>query len=309
MAQLVALSGAPYWGMYAWGFAWIGCALTIGGFGLFAPSSRWGWIRFRVGLLGGIAAFAALPTLPWWIGLGVVPSLIRESKPAERLLAIWWLVLSIMTPLYHPYARLWLPLHAVGWLIAGGLVVRFGPFQRGGDGTAATANDPWALTWSRPHAILVILIFVLAAIEKSVTGGVPLPPSRFTAATIQFRRVAADLRKGLPGALASHSEIKVLARRPLVFYLLTFGGVRFALQPDSTAVLENGRAGDLVIVDWVQLRSEDDPPGAERRLKKWGTVSHWSEELDPVTLLDVDFSAAFERRDSFRSDVEIRRVR
>ncbi len=31
-----------------------------------------------------------------------------------------WFVLLLLTPLYHPYARLWLPVAAFGWIVMGG---------------------------------------------------------------------------------------------------------------------------------------------------------------------------------------------
>ena len=46
--------------------------------------------------------------------------------PAHRLLGAWWLGLSVMTPFYHPYARLWLPLQSVGWMLDRRRAVRLG---------------------------------------------------------------------------------------------------------------------------------------------------------------------------------------
>ena len=39
------------------------------------------------------------------------------------LVCIGWATLSVLTPFYHPYARLWLPVEAFGWLFLGGVFV------------------------------------------------------------------------------------------------------------------------------------------------------------------------------------------
>ncbi|HEY2155906.1 MAG TPA: glycosyltransferase family 39 protein, partial [Isosphaeraceae bacterium] len=58
----------------------------------------------------------------WWLGAALVVFLLGDRSPGVRLVGVWWAVSSILTPLYHPYARLWLPLEAAGWLL-GGLVL------------------------------------------------------------------------------------------------------------------------------------------------------------------------------------------
>src|SRR5262249_29160159 len=55
--------------------------------------------------------------------------LLSDRRPAVRVLGSWWLVLSVLTPFYHPYARLWLPMHAVAWLMMAGAVIALGPFS------------------------------------------------------------------------------------------------------------------------------------------------------------------------------------
>ena len=59
---------------------------------------------------------------PYWLGLALAPWLLTRPHPAARLVGAWWLILSVLTPFYHPYARLWLPYHAANWLLMGWLV-------------------------------------------------------------------------------------------------------------------------------------------------------------------------------------------
>ena len=54
-------------------------------------------------------------------------ALVRRDGARRRnrrhLLCIGWVTLSVLTPFYHPYARLWLPVEAFGWLLMGGVFV------------------------------------------------------------------------------------------------------------------------------------------------------------------------------------------
>ena len=68
-----------------------------------------------------------VPNLPWWISLICFPGLVRWAPVADArtvtVLGTAWVSLSLLTPFYHPYARLWLPLEALGWLIMAGVFV------------------------------------------------------------------------------------------------------------------------------------------------------------------------------------------
>ncbi len=130
IAQVVALSGGIYWSFGTWVVAWVVAALAANGLALVDPPTRWGWARFRLGLLAGAVALAGIAALPWWAALVALPWLLIDARPAPRLVGVSWLVLSILTPFYYPYARLWLPLHAAGWLILAYAIIRLGPFAR-----------------------------------------------------------------------------------------------------------------------------------------------------------------------------------
>jgi hypothetical protein len=110
LAQVVALSGGVFWGILAWSVAWLGCALAVNGPGLVRSKTRWELARLRLGALIGGVVLAMIPDLAWWVGLAWVSWLVFDSRQAVRVLGCWWLILSVMTPFYHPYARLWLPL-------------------------------------------------------------------------------------------------------------------------------------------------------------------------------------------------------
>jgi hypothetical protein len=320
LAQVVALSGGLYWGFATWCLAWLGCAFAANGARLAVPGTRWGWARFRMGLLGGATALAAIADLPWWIGLATVPWLLIDPRPALRSIGVSCLVLSIMTPFYHPYARLWLPLDAAGWLITAGLIVRLGPFARlGSDAALISPNvDAWAPGPSRLRVIAMI-VCVCLGLAREVAEPVPIPLARFFQPSTCFRDLADNLvtsppvfrgmkfvlnqqrerhghgppRQPTPSAPPPAVEIhglRVLARRALVFYLVIQGKLRVQIEPDGAGFLREGRPDEWALLDRVLTRGD---PVAERlgssidRPRGWYPVRWFSDPLDPVTLLDV----------------------
>ncbi len=119
--QAVALSGGAWLilpglvlaGLTPWiarPLAWVSATLAM-------SSAR------RVLIAVGFASLPwALVSAPYWLGLVVSPWLITRPLASIRLVGAWWVVLAVMSPFYHPYARLWLPYHAVNWLLMGWLV-------------------------------------------------------------------------------------------------------------------------------------------------------------------------------------------
>ena len=74
--------------------------------------------------------------------------------------------LSVLTPFYHPYARLWLPLEAFGWLLLGGAFVdrSIERRSRGSSGAAleleaADGPLPWfaSVCWLVARVLAILL--------------------------------------------------------------------------------------------------------------------------------------------------------
>ena len=73
----------------------------------------------------GVAILALLPGFGWWLsGASFLWFTSRRTRPAVRVLGLTWLLFAFLTPFYHPYARLGLPLHATGWVLIGGLLAQ-----------------------------------------------------------------------------------------------------------------------------------------------------------------------------------------
>ena len=110
LAQAAALSGGWPWLLPAWLLASLGTLWV-------QPGNRPRWPLLIALILAGTLALVAIPELPWWFGLFAFPGLAISKKPVARLTAAWWLFMTVLVPLYHPYARLALPLHAAGWVL------------------------------------------------------------------------------------------------------------------------------------------------------------------------------------------------
>lgn len=56
-----------------------------------------------------LAFILFIPHSIWPLSIILVPKLWANREPGKRLAAVWFVFMSLITPCYHPYARLWLP--------------------------------------------------------------------------------------------------------------------------------------------------------------------------------------------------------
>ena len=114
------------------------------------PADRYGDLRL-------------LPDFPWWAGLAGCYWFLCDERPAPRLLGTAWLLLSILTPFYHPYARLLLPLQAIGWLVMAALVRELAVTSRIATevGSTGIAKPRWY--GLRTRGVVALLCLALAA--------------------------------------------------------------------------------------------------------------------------------------------------
>ena len=142
LAQSRALSGGPIW-LVASGLA-AAFAITLI---RELPTREWrSFPRFLLPMLS-LSALCLLPNLAWWVPLAWLPGLVRRNRTVDPAPVIYlyagWLALSLLTPFYHPYARLWLPVEAFGWLFIGGVFAgvgsRLDTAAQGADGKSRPA--------------------------------------------------------------------------------------------------------------------------------------------------------------------------
>jgi 4-amino-4-deoxy-L-arabinose transferase-like glycosyltransferase len=218
----------------------------------------------------------------WWLGAALVIFLLRDESPCVRLVGVWWTVLSILTPLYHPYARLWLPLEAVGWLM-GGLVIA----------SILRWADTGVTRPSRAKAVALGLAMLAGWIVPGSIPPRPRPlPGGFAEPRDSLRTATSRIVARIPKEVQA---IQVLGRPAMLFYttpLLGWRGIPSGRLPDSKALLVPG-AGGWALVDAVLLRQEGDTNTVlDRLLDRWEVVAEEPTTLSKATLLDVDPSAA-----------------
>jgi 4-amino-4-deoxy-L-arabinose transferase-like glycosyltransferase len=301
LAQVVALSGGVYWGLLTWATAWLSAAFAANGLGLVAVKSRWELARLRLGLLAGGVAMAAVPDLGWWVGLAWSAWLFTDQRPAPRVLAIWWVALSALTPFYHPYARLWLPLHAAGWLLLAGAVARLGPFSE------TVLSSPELSKVTRPRVLAqsaaAVACLLFSRAHWVETPPSPLPVRSLFKPTDDLRIAVFDLHNASPLPTDEPVRLRVLGRRSVAFYLALHGKIGFRLLPDEKALLEGPVAeGEWALVDEVQIA--EGKPLASRQIgvnRLWAPAASWENRLDPVTLLDVNPLAPFEEPEQVKT--------
>ena len=290
LAQVVALSGGPKWLLWGWGFAWILCGWVRHGMDVFRREP----VRMAAGAVLGGLGLVLLPSAGWWVGLAALPFLVRGGEVGPRLLAAWWIFLTAITPLYHPYARLWLPLHAVGWLLLAGVVVKAWDWKRQSDHAESRVSQRgWV--WGAAVAVVGVLTYWGASPRAQALGGLLGPTDALR------RGLETHVRGPFPADL---TFVRVLARPQVTFYLGLENQVAFMTYVGVDRLLTQAQPGDWLLVDEVLLRQEPDPKRAlERVLAACDPtpLGEWSEVLSPAVLLDVDPAAAFGDESARRS--------
>lgn len=316
LAQVVALSGGVRWSALSWVVAWVVCAFVVLGGGFLKPARRWRGTRPALGFFLGLAIVGAIPDASWWVGLAWVGWLLFDQSPARRVLGAWWLILSVMTPFYHPYARLWLPLEAAGWLVLADLVVQLGSFSK----SVRTEPGVGAIPLSRRNVARGVVAALCLVVARGHWGTNPprsFPASRFERPTDGLRLAAVEMVKSERFPRNTGVTLRVLARRPFLFYLAQNGVGPIRLLPDAKGLLEGpGPGGDWAAVDQAldatlpRILSADQGPywahlgglGTDQATiaRRWKAVAVFNtsgRDFDPITLLDIHPEAVYPQAD------------
>jgi 4-amino-4-deoxy-L-arabinose transferase-like glycosyltransferase len=243
------------------------------------PLPRW----YRLGLVASVPLLVVLfhwiPNAAWWFGLVVAPGLLFEGRPALRILGVGWLVLSVLTPLYHPYARLWLPIHAFGWILVGGTLARapriLAPYVRRIQGRARP-GDPaisaFLFRWG-----WAILVASLCSSALTEFGQRARPLRGLLDPSDSLRKAVNELATWAPDDVRG---FKVYARPALTFYLARRGAV--LPQPDAPSAFKNVPPGVWVVIDGGMSDVNQGWAGNDG----WELVAQVPSELSVPTMLD-----------------------
>ena len=285
--QAAALSGGPVWLGCGGIAASVGMLLSVGDFG-----TR-GRFLFRILVEAiSLSALCLIPELSWWVCLFWIPIALIQRKgigtlPAYLLFA-GWVTLSVLTPFYHPYARLWLPVQAFGWIIMGGVFVSVRT-------SVEIAGRRLSLDLESRVGSTPVVRLGLHLERRRPMRSLPTclgrpSPIRLLEPSDSVRLACRAIQQELPKDVKS---LRVFARRPVIFYLALDGGVTVFPQPDLDHLLEQGDRTSWALLDMAMMRqdnvSEED---LSRSLAHWVVVRDIPTTLNMATLLDIEPAAA-----------------
>jgi dolichyl-phosphate-mannose-protein mannosyltransferase len=256
-----------------------------------AGDSRFRRVFFIVGF--GFAPWLLI-SAPYWLGLVLAPWLLTRPNPSVRIVGIWWLGLTILTPFYHAYARLWLPYEAVNWLLMGWLVPNGLAMIREIRPLPTASNRELVRTRLIGLGFLGLfgvggLVWFKTDVERKARPQTDLlaPSDSLRQACNQVALLLSDEVKGL----------QLLVRPPALYYLA--GRVRVSRMGGSDQLRMPGYPGTWALVDSAILRSELGRGSEEssrnlldRLANHWEVVQEIPTMLALPTLLDLDPEAA-----------------
>ena len=282
IAQEEFLSGGP---------VWVGCTGLVAALAMLISAGDLAHERGLHRILLETICLAALYMIcgsSWWIALVWISVSLAKSRglstKSSALVCVGWAALSVLTPFYHPYARLWLPIEAFGWLLFGGVFVSIRSnvevAGRGLRWTWITSTDSLLR-----FTLFCMLILVISTIVNSRQKRMPvLGPSD------SLRQAAQTIRGELPRDI---KDLSAYARPPIAYYMGLDGGVAVHRQPDMAHLLEPGGSTPWALLDLALIRQQNTSgKDLDRLLAGWTLVREIPTTLNPPTLLDIDPAAA-----------------
>ncbi len=282
LAQARVLSGTPRWR----GSVGIAAAL---GFLICSIGQGGSHVRLPKLLIQtfGLASLCSVPNVEWWTPLGWISVMafrrVGSTTPAMLLLGIGWLTLSIMTPFYHPYARLWLPLHALGWIVIGGLFVTARSWLEMAD------RAPKHAPKRRLNPVLGFTAICVAALAITATNAMRLGKETFPGVlepTDSLRVACRAIPRELPQRL---NDLRLFGRPAVAFYLSRESRVTLRRQPDLARLLEPAGPATWCLLDTAVSRQGGRSAGDASSLSShWVGARDFPTYLNLPTLLDID---------------------
>ncbi len=232
-----------------------------------------------------------IPNLAWWVSLAALPALILRRRISEEgsqiLLYAGWLTLAVITPFYHPYARLWLPIEAFGWLLMGGLFAgvssRLGTVSSGVISLKGLKLVPFLSL-----SVFAAAAFAVQAGAFGLSRNSNLPG--LLAPTDSLRLASVAVARDLPTDL---KKLRVLARPPVTFYLGRATSVGLETQPGLATLLEPKDDGSWALLDTALVRQDKNAAAELSRLSAaWVLVQSFPSTLSLPVLLDIEPASA-----------------
>jgi 4-amino-4-deoxy-L-arabinose transferase-like glycosyltransferase len=241
----------------------------------------------------GLASLCAVSNVEWWAPLGWIVCIatcgIQSASPTMLVLGVGWLTLSIMTPFYHPYARLWLPVHALGWIIIGGLFTAVRSWLESAD--RSTTNQQKR----RFNPLLGFALICVVALANMITSALRSGKEHFPNAlepTDSLRIACRAVPRSLP---ATVSDLRLFSRPAVTFYASFDNHVNLRIQPSLERLLEPSGQSTWCLLDTALAPQERGSSGEGSALSpNWVTARSFSTYLNLPTALDIDPTSCYQ---------------
>jgi hypothetical protein len=242
-------------------------------------------ILLALGFLAVVGATGLLGQVFVVVFVGTTALASRSLTSSLVHLLIGWLVLFLMTPFYHPYSRLWLPVTAFGWTLTGGAFAMIlersdPPGSRPAAAAARPPRDPVVAL-----GILCVFVFFFGMARSDVSTSQRI--SAMLGPSDSLRLACRGLARELPRDVGN---LRLYARPPVTFYLSD--RVPVSPQPDLEHLLAPGDSRTWALLDMAMLPQSGAgarPAGLDER---WTVVREVGTTLNLATLLDIDPAAA-----------------
>jgi dolichyl-phosphate-mannose-protein mannosyltransferase len=244
----------------------------------------------------------------------------RKIAPSYSLVLVYsgWLILAVLTPFYHPYARLWLPLHAFECMFLAGYISLLRSLLQAAEVQAPDEINAKLLRRKlfsfRTMAVIASAIvfsfhltLAFGATNRELPGFPPRNPllPGVLAPTDSLKSASASIATDVPRTVKT---LRVLGRPPLAFYLSQ--SVSQPVEPQSTLseLLRPGDPSTWALLDTAVIpQGEDLAVELKRMSADWVAVRTIPTPLSLPVLLDIDPSVASSRKPGVQ--VELRLMR
>ncbi len=208
-----------------------------------------------------------------------------------------WLILALLTPFYHPYARLWLPLQAFECVFLAGLI---GAVHEAIEAATSASFEPSHPLVTRPRWLFFAFTLVISVAFSfhflvsyhprcEAQPGVP-PQNAMLPGVLEptdsLKTASASIAHDLPPTV---KNLRVLARPPVTFYLGQSATVPIETQASLSALLRPGDAATWALFDTAIIRQDEDRSVERNRsAANWVLVRAIPTPLSLPVLLDID---------------------
>jgi 4-amino-4-deoxy-L-arabinose transferase-like glycosyltransferase len=318
LAEARALSGGAIW-LTSAGLAAAAATLFVG----FDHADRYRRLPLVFLLTLFLAALRISPDLAWWVPLLWLPCALRAGKivPSKPVVLVYagWLTLALLTPFYHPYARLWLPLHALECVFLGGAVgvvhsAIEAAARKAHEKESARAVRPRWVKWFAPVAASAFAVHAVLYFHpvhpwqeashgwfarSSALPGVLVP-------TDSLKTASASIAHELPRTVKT---LRAFVRPPVTFYLGQMAsGVSIERQSGMSELLRPGDGATWALLDTALIRQDEDHLMALTRSSvDWALMRAIPTPLSMPALLDIDPAIAI--GDNPGTPIELRLLR